>query len=297
MRRLGPSLAAVLLAAPLLPAQAPPAGGPAAAAPAAPQPFPPKAAPLNPNDPLDKLLIDWEAAMKSHAAIAAVVTKKDKNVVAGTEDLYKGDAKFLKPGMALLHYQKEGRANVYEKYLLRPEFVLRETSADKTVRIYQLPKPQPGQNNDDNVMGILLGMKAAEAKARYQLAFAKPPESDPYYYYVDILPIFPADKQEFKKARLVLLKQRLLPRQLWFLQPNGDQTEWNLERVTTGPESGVRPADFEWTQAPQGWKVEQIRPDQLTAPGGQGAAPGQPAAGPAGAAPGQLQPRVVRPND
>ena len=129
-------------------------------------------------------------------------------------------------------------------------------------------------------MSFVFGMKAEEAKRRYELSIQKP--EDPNYWYLVVQPRFPEDKQEFSMARLVLLKQNYLPRQFWYMPPNGNSVTFDIPVLEPNSRLVVA-TDFVKPNVPPGWKMEnapQPRP--------QGAAPVPPA--------GQPQPRVARPN-
>jgi hypothetical protein len=69
-----------------------------------------------------------------------------------------------------------------------------------------------------------------------------------------------------------------MPRQLWFSQPNGNETTWDIPRI----ESGVRLDRTEFTSpaVPPGWRL--VRAPRPADAGGQGNQ--------------QPPPRVFRPN-
>jgi hypothetical protein len=102
------------------------------------------------------------------------------------------------------------------------------------IRIHQLPPPKPGQVADDNFLSFLFGMRAAEAKSRYQLTYVPPGPDDKWYYYIKIQPIHPADKHEFTEARLALNNKTFLPAQVWFQEPNGNEVTWDFTKVING---------------------------------------------------------------
>src|SRR5947199_27600 len=82
----------------------------------------------------------------------------------------------------------------------------------------KIPSPPPGQVSDDHFLTFLFGMKAEQAKQRYELKVTR---EDQYYIYLDVTPRSPQDRSDFVRAQLVLSKESFLPRQLWFEQPNG----------------------------------------------------------------------------
>src|SRR5205823_6200617 len=80
---------------------------------------------------------------------------------------------------------------------------------------------------EDSSLAFLFGMKAAEAKTRYEL---KLHNVDANYVYVDVVPRNAVDRADFTKARLVLNKDTFLPRQLWF-EHTGGEVLWDMPNV------------------------------------------------------------------
>ncbi len=101
-------------------------------------------------------------------------------------------------------------------------------------------------------MAFMFGMRAVEAKQRYEMQLAK---EDNYYIYIDIKPRSPADKADFDVARIVLNKDTFLPRQLWF-QHSGSEVTWDIPVARSGVE--VKRADFDAPKLPLNWKLTQV---------------------------------------
>ena len=97
-------------------------------------------------------------------------------------------------------------------------------------------------------------------------------QSDANYHYILVTPRLPADKAEFNKARLVLWSPTMLPRQIEFIQNNGDKIMWDIQRIDTNPKLG--PADFQRPQM-RGWQTQMVPPPGAAA--GPAAGPGRPA--------------------
>jgi hypothetical protein len=144
---------------------------------------------------------------------------------------------------------------------------------NKEVRVHELPPPAPGgMGSDDSFLSFMFGMKAAEAKRRYDMRLVK---EDQWYIYLEVTPKLPADKADFQRARLVLLASNFMPRQLWFEQPTGNEVTWDIPRVD--PNIRLDRTTFNPPQPPPGWNQVRVpRP--------------QAAAGPT------PPPRIVRPN-
>ena len=127
-----------------------------------------------------------------------------------------GTARYMKPNLAMLEMQERGNPQRFEKYICTGTYLYEYAPQNKQVRVHELPAPRPGQVMDDNFLSFLFGMKADEARRRYDLRLVK---EDQWYIYIEIHPRFSADKADFQRARLVLNSQTYLPRQLWFAGP------------------------------------------------------------------------------
>jgi TIGR03009 family protein len=261
MRSSGLVLSGVLVLCPALSAQQPPS--------------PPAAASvLDPNNRLDALLMQWEAKMKSVQTLRAHVARERSDKVFNTRDTFEGETKYMRPNLALLSLSRKDRPTIFEKYICTGTLLYEFNQANREVRYQELPPPKPGQVADDNFLSFALGMKAEEAKRRYELRFAG---EDKYYYYVEILPRFPADKADFQKARLVLTQSTMLPRELTFVEPNGNMIKWDIPLIETGIPLDRR--EFERPAIPKDWRlVKAPKANSAQTP------PTQP-----------LPPRVVRP--
>ncbi len=258
------TLGALLLAASLTPAQQ---GQPPAA--------PPAPTGLGPaKNQLDAVLLQWEKEMGAVQSLAAQLQRTTLNRVFNSTDVAEGSAKYLKPNKALLELRKKGDAQVFEKLVFTGTFIFEFRPQQKVIVVHDAPPAKPGQVADDNVMSFVFGMKAEEAKRRYEMTLQKP--EDPNYFYVAIQPRFPQDKDEFIMARLVLLKRNYLPRQFWYVQPNKNEVTYDILQIEPNGKN-VAATDFLQPKEPPGWKMERApRPN--------------PQAG------GNVPPRVVRPN-
>lgn len=219
---------------------------------------PPAATP--PNPALDRHLVRWEQEMQKVQTLAALLNLSEKDKTFDTVQKFSGYAQYMKTGtgatgtnLAMLELRPEGKNDISHKFVCTGTFLYQFLPAQKEVRAYELPKPKPGQVAEDNFLSFLFGMKAEEAKRRYDLRLAK---EDQWYIYVDILPRFPRDRADFQRARIVLNRDSFLPRQLWFEQPNGSEVTWDLPRLQVNAK--VNRTDFDAPRLPQGWKMTQV---------------------------------------
>ncbi len=214
------------------------------------QPAPPAAVPLDPaRNKVDEILINWEKAMTGVHSLLAFCDRTAVDKVYQNIEVYEGMAKFVKstqPGQASrasLEMKKKGRPDIFEKYIYTGDTLYEYAPQSKIIRIHELPPPKPGQLADDNFLSFLFGMKAVEAKKRYNLSYVPPPANhEAWYRYVKILPIETADKADFTEARLILTAKDFMPRQLWFRQPNGNEVTWDFPKVINNAD--IRPTEL-----------------------------------------------------
>jgi TIGR03009 family protein len=245
--------------------QTPPAAQPAPGAQTPPRTqTPPAAQPgLDARNRLDALLMTWEQKMTAVQTILAQVTRTSVDKTFQVVEVYQGTAKYMKPNLAMLDMKKKGKEEVFEKYICTGTFLYEYAPQDKEIRVHELPSPKPGQVSEDSFLSFLFGMRAEEAKRRYDLRLVKGPPEDQWYYYVEISPRYDQDKQDFKRARLVLMASTFLPRELWFEQPNGNEVKWDIPKIESGVQ--LNRTDFTSPQAPPGWQVKRM-PKASTAP-------------------------------
>jgi TIGR03009 family protein len=232
------------------------------------------AAPAPNSARLDELLGQWEARMKSIETLSAEVVREKEDRQFRVKEIYIGTAKYMKPDLALLDLHNQRRPEVRETFICTGTSIYEFNAAGKEIRIHDLPPPKPGQVADDNFLAFLFGMKAEEAKKRYDLTLFN--ENDPNYVYLKILPRFPADRADFQTAYVALLKSNLLPRTIMFDEPNGNRIRWDFPAVEVG--ARLNRQEFVAPTLPKGWRY--VRMPRVDAGTPQGIDP---------------PPRVVRP--
>jgi TIGR03009 family protein len=206
---------------------------------------------------IDEYLLRWEQEMQKIQSLVAQLERTEKDRTFQAEKKYVGIAEYMKDGTgptarnyALLEMKEVGKQDIHEKFICTGTFLYQFRPTEREISAHRLPPPKPGQVGDDNFLTFLFGMKAEQAKERYQLKLTK---EDVNYIYLEVEPRFPADKADFKRAQLVLNKDSFLPRQLWFEQPNGNQVVWGIPRID--PRAKVNPADFDAPKPPPGWRL------------------------------------------
>jgi TIGR03009 family protein len=220
-----------------------------------PQPAqPPPAAADAAAQKLDTYLKQWEKAMLAVNSLAASLERIEVSATWKTKKTFTGWAAYLKPNRAMLEMvDKEKPKEVAEKIVITGSYIYQYAMAEKEVRIHQLPPAKQGQVTEDSFLSFLFGMKAEEARRRYDLNLTK---EDQWYVYVEIVPRTKEDKTAFLKARLVLHKDTFLPAQLWFVQANNDEVVWNIPQIQN--KANLDPRRFEAPEIPAGWKTVTV---------------------------------------
>jgi TIGR03009 family protein len=257
MRLSGLALAASFMLAAVAAAQQAPPQLPAGSAPAAPTI---QAPPSNPE--LDGYLEHWEKEMKSFRTLALKLTRIDEDKVLRGVTQYEGIAYFMKTGsgasarnLILLQTSPKGSNELAEKFVCSGTFLYYFDRSAREVQARELPKSRPGAMPDDNFLGMF-GLQADEAKRRYSLTLTK---ADANFIYIDILPRFARDKEDFEKAQIVLNKSNFMPRRLWYRQPNKTEVSWDIVNATVNGNMNQR--WFDKPETPPGWKFRTIPPD------------------------------------
>ena len=207
-------------------------------------------------DKLDTLLQRWEQEMVRVQGLAAELTVSTVDKTHGSTDVMVGTARYMKPNLVCLEMVNKKNPQVYKKFVCSGNFIYDFLPQNKVVRVYEQPPAKPDQVGvgDDNLVSFLFGTKAADIKSRYDLKFVK---EDQWYYYVEVLPKLPADKQEFQRARLVFNISTMLPRQIWREHPNGNEETWDLPNTQVNPKMD-RMLFAAPTNLPAGWNWEKV---------------------------------------
>jgi TIGR03009 family protein len=219
---------------------------------------------------LDEVLQRWEQKMRDVQTLSAEVVREKTDVTFKTKEVYVGRAKYMRPNLALLDLHDSRRPERFERFICTGTYLYEYDQPNSVIRVHELPPPKPGQVSDDNFLSFIFGMKADEAKRRYDLSIFYPRGTDdPNYIYIQILPRFANDKADFKKAYLALTKTTFLPRMLIFDEPNGNRVQWDIPVVETGVQ--LDRLEFTKPTQPTGWKIvlvprQEVRPAQGNEP-------------------------------
>ena len=223
------------------------------------QPAPP---PVGTPEQLDTHLAQWEREMSLVKSLSAECKRTDVNLVRNNKVELTGLVKCLKVDagggkvdkLALLQLGPVGGkpGEFVEKYICTGELLYRFAPLQKTIWVHKLR----GQVADDNFLDFVFQLKADTMKKRYEMTLTMP--DDPNYVYIEFKPKLDADKVEFERARLVLIKKTYLPAQLWFKEPNGNYHTWDLSKMKSNdPE--VKQKEFVAPEKPEGWSMKEAK--------------------------------------
>jgi TIGR03009 family protein len=221
----------------------------------------PAPAPFDPAKfPEDWLLAKWEETMSKVDSLVADCEFTSIDKVFNTKDIYTGKAKYLHTKVATMG-SLELFKNVkgvqdkaqFKKFIYTGNFLYSFVPENKVVLVQQLPKPAAGQGVDNNLLSFVFGMRAADAKQRYELKWQKPDEN---YYYLEVTPRLAKDKQDFKQARLVFVKSNFMLRQVWFIEPNQNAVIWGFPK--TAINEPIKATEFGQPAVPPGWRLEKV---------------------------------------
>jgi TIGR03009 family protein len=224
---------------------------------------------------LDAFLDFWEKRMaKVEGLKTDIVLTEAEGGPAKNKTVYAGEAALLKPNFAkmkLVDQAASSNSKKWRHFAADGEFLWEYDYGKKIARVQQLPKEGI---RDNTAIAILFGMKAADAKKRFDLSIDVDDAErySDFYLHIRILPKTKEDMQEFKKAELVLWKNNkdpkyadlwMLPARLWFQNTNGDMVTWEFQKMSTQAKLGK--ADFKAPSFPdKEWKSEWSKPPAPT---------------------------------
>lgn len=202
-------------------------------------------------DTLDQYLMHWEAAMKKVESLAVACNRTEHDKVYQTKKTYTGTIHFVKPTMFFWNMQVKDKPGDWERFVCTGQYIYQYVPGQKEIRVYPAPKTNgEGKLANDSSLAFLFGMKATEAKARYDL---KLHQVDGNYVYIDVTAKQALDRADFTKARVVLNKDSYLPRQIWFEHPNSGEVLWDIPNMQ--PNVKIDRKVFDAPQAPKDWKM------------------------------------------
>lgn len=271
MRPLGFTLAVTLLAVTVGSAQQPGAPGVSPAQPAA-----PPAVPVA-QKTLDDHLVAWERTMSNVTNFRVEIALTKTDAVFKKARKYDGVVLCMKPNFAILrlNYTNDPTKNDYEAYICNGKSFFKYDGNEKSVTEYKVPPPVANQagGTDNLMLDFLSGLKAKEAKQRFDISLIK---EDEFYVYLSIKPVLGRDKQEFQILSMALYGPKTqfayLPARVNKLNPNGDTELWDFTNPRVNL-PGIDEKVFQYVEV-KGFTVKQAPP--MNQPQAPPMRPGQP---------------------
>jgi TIGR03009 family protein len=213
----------------------------------------PQVPPTQTDPQLDAVLSQWETVMGKIKSLEANIDREYQDKTWKTREVFRGKAYFQAPNMANLYLQNQNNPTLYERFVCTGQFVYQFVVAQKQVCVYNLGANKKGAGAEDNFLSFLVGMKAEDAKKRYQIRLAG---QDANYYYLEIKPRNPADMADFSLAQLALTKNTFLPRMLIYTEANGNVATWNIPSLAA--DVPLKRELFQPPQTPPGFVLRQM---------------------------------------
>ena len=165
-------------------------------------------------------------------------TRTTVNDLTKKSTTFVGEAAYIKPSLAridLTVQEEAGKKDVdkvnFERMFCTGQYIYEYSPRDKKIIIHEIPKNDPSADN--MILAFLRGMKAADAKKRFNMTLTKETE---WYAYVYITPKSEADKQEFTAAQLTIFIKNpnpenganlnMIPCRLWYKMPNRNEVTY-----------------------------------------------------------------------
>ncbi len=202
---------------------------------------------------LEKILLEWE---RQSSKIEKLVGEHQRIVYNGVFEVEKrSDGKFyyespdkgridLK-GMKIDDAEVSKRVNKKSgqpyrieadqetRWICTGKEVMNINDDEKTFEMFPLPPDLQGANIINGPLPFLFGMKAEEAKKRFEISFVAeddPKKNNKNVVWLTARPRQMADKENFQEATIILDRTRYLPHAVKLLDPSG-----NMETVYNFP--------------------------------------------------------------
>jgi TIGR03009 family protein len=238
---------------PLEPAPAVPAPRPV---PTAPWPIPPSGNPPDPqglsSNELDGVLRRWHEAMSNLQTASCELKRTTVDKTFQTTEIYEGILHYMKPNLGVVEMHKRNEPRTFDKYVLNGNLLYVYSPKEKLIRAFELPLPSNHTDQAESLQSFILGMNLENIKKGYKLKLTK---TDQWHVYLEITPRIAADRKAFQKARVVLSAESGLPRQLWFLEPNGTEITWDIPIFDNHVK--LEPKAFT-PSVPEGWRLQRM---------------------------------------
>lgn len=111
------------------------------------------------------------------------------------------------------------QAGPSERWICTGKEVIKINDVDKTFDVVEIPEDQRGEKIMEGPLPFLFGMKAEQAKKRYQLQLLNKPDDSRIWIYV--VPRFDQDKRNYREATIILDPKSFHPIAVRMIDPRG----------------------------------------------------------------------------
>ncbi len=202
---------------------------------------------------LEQILKDWERESAKIKVLHGEHQRCEFNKVFGVEKQSKGMFYFEAPdkgridmqGIAVKPGTKSKTINPDTKlpyaldsgmdqgWICTGNEVLVLTPSEKQFEAFPIPPNMQGEKIIQSPLPFLFGMKAEEAKRRFQLTLRGQNETS---YVIDAVPRLQMDAQNYSHAMIALDKTNFIPRGVQLIDPAGTQmTKYTFSEIKVNP--------------------------------------------------------------
>ena len=123
-----------------------------------------------------------------------------------------------------------------EKWICTGQEVVIVNEADKSFEVIPLPEEMQGENIINSPLPFLFGMKAADAKRRFQMELKQDTKESAVLV---VFPRLPSDQNNYSEAWIILDKVNYLPTAVKMFDPTGNlETVYKFESVKINERTG-----------------------------------------------------------
>lgn len=198
---------------------------------------------------LEQLLKDWERVSAKVERLVGQHKRIVYNKIFEVEKISEGQFYYEAPDKGRIDLvgiepekksksqrvnEKTGQAYRIEKdqqtrWICSGKEIMNINDEEKTIEVFPLPPELQGKNIIHGPLPFLFGMKAEEAKKRFELSFVDqddPNKNNEKVVWIKAVPRQMVDKDNFQEATIKLDRERFLPLAVRLVDPSG-----NLETV------------------------------------------------------------------
>ncbi len=217
-----------------------------------------------------KHLEGWEGAMKGMSTFYAAATMTETS--GKREAAWDINIWLLAPTMARMDMNKppaaKGKEPTLEKMVISTGKTIYEYDGPRKVRTSAALGPGGAGNN--LMLDLMSGMSPKQVTDRFTVKTLK---VDADFVYLEVKPVYAADKEEFDKLTLVLCGEKYkamqyVPRMIVLDRPDGQTKEtWDFNKPVVNPK-GITAETFNPVPLDKGWTDDRKELPKGTSTGG-----------------------------